>query len=179
MKINIDNDLYLKTLDMSDVDYRFKVIEENRTFLRQWLGWLDRILTVKDLENYTNGCIQEEKNKEAYTFGIYYNNIFVGVISIKDISYSNKKAEIGYWLEEKSNGNGIMTRSCKVILDYCFNELNLNRVQILVATENYQSQAIPKKLNFEKEGMLKDNECLYGKYIDNYIYCMLNRKWKS
>lgn len=178
MKINIDNNLYLKTIDMSDVNYRFKVIEENRTFLRQWLGWLDRISTVTDLEKYTNGCIQEEKNKEAYTFGIYYNNIFVGVISIKDINYSNKKAEIGYWLEEKSNGNGIMTKSCKAILDYCFNELKLNRVQILVATENYQSQAIPEKLNFEKEGTLKDNECLYGKYIDNYTYCMLNRRWK-
>lgn len=62
MKINIDNDLYLKTIDMSDVDYRFKVIEENKIFLRQWLEWLDRISTVTDLEKYTNGCIQEEKN---------------------------------------------------------------------------------------------------------------------
>lgn len=179
MKINIDNDLYLKTIDMSDVDYRFKVIEENRTFLRQWLGWLDRISTVTDLEKYTNGCIQEEKNKEAYTFGIYYNNIFVGVISIKDINYSNKKAEIGYWLEEKSNGNGIMTKSCKIIVDYCFTNLNLNRVQILVATKNYVSQAVPKRLGFIEEGILRENECLYGNFLDNYSYSMLKTEWKS
>lgn len=178
MRIDIDKNLYLKTLDNNDVEIRFGVIDKNRAYLKKWLGWLDDIVKTDDLKSYTNMCIKKERDNESYTFGIYYENAFVGIIAIKDIDHSNNRAEIGYWLEEKSSGKGIMTRSCKAVLDYCFNELALNRVQILVATENYQSQAIPERLDFEKEGVLRHNECLYGKYIDNYIYSMLNPKWK-
>jgi ribosomal-protein-serine acetyltransferase len=179
MEIKIDNDLYLKTLEMNDVEKRFKVINDNRDFLKKWLGWLDYILKVEDLENFTKNCITEEENKKGYTFGIYYLREPIGVISIKDVNYGSQKAEIGYWLEEKSNGKGVMTKSCKAVLNYCFEELKLNRIQILVATENYSSQVIPERLMFEKEGILRENECLYGKYLDNYSYSMLKKNWKK
>ena len=132
-------------------------------------------MKIEDLEEFTKKCIEEEESKNNYTFGIYYLGEFVGTIAIKDINYGSKKAEIGYWLEEKSNGKGIMIKSCKAVINYCFEELKLNRIQILVAIENYSSQAIPKKLMFEKEGLLRENECLYGKYVDNYLYSMLKK----
>lgn len=179
MKLIVDNEITLKTVQLSDVEIRYKIINENRDFLKKWLGWLDFYKKSDDLLEYTKACQEKEKNKEAYAFGIYYLNEFVGCIEIQEINYRNQKCEIGYWLSEKFNGKGIMIRSCKAIINYIFNNLKLNKISILAATENYSSQAIPEKLNFIKEGTLMDNECLYGKFVDNYIYEITRKIWEE
>lgn len=179
MELIVDDEIILKTVQLEDVENRYKVIEENRNFLKRWLGWLNFYEKSDDLLEYTKICQEREKNKEAYAFGIYYLNEFVGCIEIQEINYRNKKCEIGYWLSEKYNGKGIMIRSCKTIINYIFDIIELNRISILAATENYASQAIPEKLKFIKEGTLMDNECLYGKFVDNYIYGMTKKIWEE
>ena len=178
MILNVNSEIYLKTLDMSDVEERFKVIENNREHLKKWLGWLDNMLTIEDAQVHTETTMKELEDKSNYNFGIYYNNKFAGIIAIKDISYRNQKAEIGYWLDKEFTGKGIMTQCCRVVINFAYETLNLNKITILTATENYKSQAIPKRLNFDLEGTLKEYECLYGKYVDNYIFSMLKRNWK-
>ena len=179
MNLIVDREIILKTLQTDDVEYRYKVIEENREFLKKWLGWLDCYKKTDDLLQYTKICQEKAKSKEAFAFGIYYLNEFVGCIEIQDINYRNKKCEIGYWLSEKFTGKGIITRSCDKIINYIFDTLMLNRIAILVATKNYTSQAIPEKMKFIKEGTLLENECLYGKFVDNYIYGMTKKRWKE
>jgi ribosomal-protein-serine acetyltransferase len=179
MELIVDDEIILKTLQLKDVESRYKAIDENRAFLKKWLGWLDFYKKSGDLLEYTKVCQEREKKQEAYVFGIYYLDEFVGSIEIQEINFRNKKCEIGYWLSEKYNGKGIMIRSCKTIINYIFDNIGLNRISILVATENYESQAIPEKLGFIKEGTLKNNECLYGNFVDNYIYGMTKKIWSK
>lgn len=179
MEIIVNEQIVLKTLNLNDVEERYAVIDKNREFLRKWLGWLDMYESSKDLVEYTKFCQDKEKNGDGFTFGIYYLGKFIGCIEIQEINNRNKKCEIGYWLSEEATGKGIMTKSCKKVVDYIYSDLNLNRIAILAATENFASQAIAKKLNFEEEGILKDNECLYGVFVDNYIYSMTKKRWRK
>ncbi len=57
--------------------------------------------------------------------------------------------------------------------------MNFNRIAILVATENYASQAIPKRLGFVEEGILVENELLYGVFLDTYSYSMTKTSWEK
>lgn len=86
---------------------------------------------------------------------------------------------IGYWLGEKYQGKGIMTKACKALIQYCFEELNLERIEIRVATENIKSQAIPERLGFQKEGCLRNAEVLYDQYIDLYVYGLLKKEFNK
>ena len=179
MKLKLDDEIVLKSFELNDVEKRYKVIDNNRKFLIQWLSWLDLYKDSNDLKKYTKICQERERNKQAYALGIYHNGEFAGSIEIQNIDYRNKKCEIGYWLAEEFTHKGIMMRSCIEIINYVFNNIQLNKINILAATENYSSQAIPEKLNFIKEGMLEDNECLYGVFVDNYIYGMTRKRWKN
>jgi ribosomal-protein-serine acetyltransferase len=49
-------------------------------------------------------------------------------------------------LEQMSQG--IVTKSCRALLDYAFDELGLNRVEVRGATGNRKSRAIPERLGF-------------------------------
>lgn len=67
-----------------------------------------------------------------------------------------------------------MTNACQAVIDYCFNELNLKRIEIRVATENHKSLAIPERLGFEKEGCLRSVEWLYDHFVDHVVFGLIN-----
>ena len=86
--------------------------------------------------------------------------------------------EIGYWLGSKFQGKGIVTGACRLLTDHAFDEWKLNRVEIHCAPGNKKSCAIPKRLGFQLEGVLRKAQRLNGKYLDTNVYGMLARDWK-
>ncbi|WP_410795710.1 GNAT family N-acetyltransferase [Paenibacillus sp. J5C2022] len=60
------------------------------------------------------------------------------------IDWDAKRTEMGYWLGSKFEGIGLMTNACKAFVDHAFNDLNLRKIEIGVATNNSKSRAIPE-----------------------------------
>ncbi len=87
-------------------------------------------------------------------------------------------ASLGYWLGENFAGNGIITKSCKAMINYAFTTLNLNRIEIKCATKNYKSKAIAERLHFKQEGILKQVELVNEKFINLYLFVMLKSEWQ-
>ncbi len=112
-------------------------------------------------------------------FEIAENNVFAGLISLKEIDNLNAKAEIGYWLDAAMTGKGIMTRSCKALISYAFDELRLNRICIKTAVANKKSAAIPLSLHFLPEGTERAGELLNNKFKDLLVYSILKHEWKG
>ena len=71
-----------------------------------------------------------------------------------------------------------MTRSCKALVNFVFDEIGLNRVEIRAAVHNWKSRAIPERLGFTQEGIIRDAEWLYDHYVDHVVYGMLKREWR-
>ena len=114
-----------------------------------------------------------EQRPNWVCFCNYWEWQSIGRIGISKIDYQNKIGEIGYWLAENSQGKGIIHKSIRTIIDFCFTDLKLNRIEIKCATENIQSKNIPEKFNFTKEGVIRQGELLYDKYVDLILYSLL------
>jgi len=80
------------------------------------------------------------------------------LVGLKDTDLINNKTEIGYWLSESFQHKGIITRSCKGLMDYAFKILGMNRVQLKAATENFKSQRVAERLGLSLEGIERDGE---------------------
>ena len=93
-------------------------------------------------------------------FAIRRQNEFIGIIGFKDTDKVNKKTEIGYWLSEKFQKQGIITKSVERLCDFAFNKQGINRVQIKCAVGNKPSIRIPQKSGFKFEGIERDGEPL-------------------
>jgi ribosomal-protein-serine acetyltransferase len=72
-----------------------------------------------------------------------------------------------------------MTKACELLVQHAFGTLSLNRVEIRCATENFKSQAIPERLKFKQEGILRKAELLYGKYVDHVVYSLIDDDWNE
>ncbi len=57
--------------------------------------------------------------------------------------------------------------------------MGLNRIEIRCATENVKSRAIPERLGFKEEGLIRDAEWLYDHYVDHIVYGMLELDWEN
>jgi ribosomal-protein-serine acetyltransferase len=119
-----------------------------------------------------------QQGKEV-SFVIMSGEVLMGRIGLHYINSQNKSAAIGYWLTKKAEGNGIIVRSCKALIRYGFHELGLHRIEIKAAVSNIRSQAIPQKLNFVKEGILREAELVNDTFLDLILYSMLEREWKE
>ena len=91
--------------------------------------------------------IKDKKNQEE-----------VGAIALYNIDSEKKQAEYGRLMigEESAKGKGIALKSIKLMLDFAFNELLLDKVYMDVFTENYPSININKKLGFKETSNKKE-----------------------
>jgi ribosomal-protein-serine acetyltransferase len=84
---------------------------------------------------------------------------------------------IGYWLGESYQGKGLMTGACRALVDYLFSELRLQRIEIRCATSNARSCAVPQRLGFTKEGVLRQAQAFDDHYLDLEVYGLLAEDW--
>ena len=176
---NIDEDLALKLVTIQDAPRIFELTDESRTYLKQWLPWLDTTKTVQDTESYIKFTLKLFTDNKGLNTAIVYKGEIVGIAGFNDINWSNRTAYIGYWLGEFYQGHGIMTRVAKALTEYAFAELKLNKVEIRAAQGNQKSRSIPERLGYVNEGCIRNAEWLYDQYVDHEVYGMLASEWKS
>ncbi|HLI09055.1 MAG TPA: GNAT family protein [Ktedonobacteraceae bacterium] len=176
--LHIDDETELRTFDIQDTEELYALIDANREHLRRWMGWIDTITSVKDIRSFIWHSQARQSQNNGFNAGIFYQGKIVGVIGFHFIDHEDHKTEIGYWLAASAQGKGLMTRACRTMVDYAFQELRLNRVEIQVATGNARSRAIPERLGFTQEGVLRDDAWLRDHFVDHVVYGMLAREWK-
>ena len=128
----------------------------------------------EDTIQFVRSIVESPVANRDYIFVIHYENSFVGLIGLKGIDNLNRRTEIGYWLSEPFQKKGIVTKAVEVLIDFAFQELNINRIQIKCATENFRSKKIPQRLGFRLEGIERAGELLTGGYFtDLEVYSKL------
>jgi len=175
-----NGEIELKTFSLDEAIKLYQLIDKNRVHIGEWLIWVDKTKSVEDVEKMIQEYNERREKGEGLNFGIWYQAKLIGVISFAYIDKERRKAGIAYWLDNDYQGKGIITKSCKYLIEYGFNNLNLHRIEISCAEGNSKSRAIPKRLGFTEEGIFKESELIRGgKLVDNHYYALLKQDWKK
>ncbi|MBD2092099.1 GNAT family N-acetyltransferase [Microcoleus sp. FACHB-1515] len=174
----IDDELELRLFEMRHAEILFALVDQNRDRLRQWLSWVDDSRSLQDTEKFIQDSLQEFESDRGFAAGIWFQHQLVGSLGLHDICQRDRKATIGYWLSKTAEGKGIMTNACRGIINYLFEEQKLHRLTIRVQPENHRSRAIPERLGFQKEGILRQDNWMYDRYIDLIVYGLLADEWQ-
>jgi len=167
----VSNQIRLKEIGMDDVDKIFHIIDSEREYLAEWLPFVNETRKLADTMTFVKNYVEAE-SKEP-TFAIHFKNQLVGLIGMKDTDLDNQKTEIGYWLSEKYQHFGIVTKSAETLIDYAFYKLNLNRIQLKAATGNLKSQRVAERLGFIREGIERDGELHERGFVDLVVFGLL------
>ena len=72
-----------------------------------------------------------------------------------------------------------MTKVCRHLCGYLFDELGLNRIEIRCAEANLKSRAVPERLGFTLEGTLREMGYTRDGWVDQRVYSLLKREWRG
>jgi ribosomal-protein-serine acetyltransferase len=174
----VNDDIELKLLRKNDAEKLFQLVNSCREYLRKWLPWVDATKSCEDTKVFIQNTIKQFASNDGFQVGIWYKNELAGVIGYNGMNRKSNSIKIGYWLGEKFIRKGIMTKVCKVFVDYAFTDLNVNQVEIRCAVDNHKSRAIPEKLGFTNKEVLNNSEWLYDHYVNHIIYVISKKDWE-
>lgn len=172
-------DIRLRLLAETDADSLFRLMNQNRAYLRQWLPWLDGSTRVEHTQEFIHGVVQRHAESAGFVCAIILRGAMVGVVGHNSIDKSNRVSYPGYWLSESHTGRGIMTAAVRALIHHAFTELNLNRIDIRVAVSNHKSQAIPDRIGFAREGVIREAEWLYDHFVDHTVNGLVRANWQA
>lgn len=101
----------------------------------------------KDIEN-------GGKDSGFFVISLKETNEIIGVIGL-EVEQENERAELGYWIGTDYWNKGYCTEAAKAMLEYGFNQLQLNRIWTFYIEGNDASGRVLKKIGMQHEGTLK------------------------
>ncbi len=87
------------------------------------------------------------------------------------------RAEIGYVLDDPFKNKGLMTEALKRIIEYGFNNMNLNRIEAFVGKDNIPSLKLMENFGFSQEGLLKEHYNNNGVLEDSLLFALLKNNY--
>ena len=159
----------------------YKAVEDSRAHIAEWLPWAE--LEAYNRPEETFAFLKEKnegrKNGTAFSFGIFFENEYVGNIDIGNISDRNKHGYIGYWLAKDATGKGIIREAMKFIEKAVF-EAGLNKIQIECNSKNVRSANVAQKLGYHLDGELRDDRIMKdGSFSNTIVFSKLKSEWQA
>ncbi len=177
-RIHVDEDVDLKLVAPEDAARIFAATDRNREYLGEWLPWVDNTRSVADTAGFVRRALDQMGRGEGFHACIEYRGEFAGIIGHVYLNPQDRRTELGYWLGQAFQGRGIMTRACRRLVGYAFESLGMNRVEIRTDVDNRKSRAIPERLGFVHEALLRESVHEHGEYRDVVMYAKLRREWE-
>ena len=172
MRFPLSENSYLRLLEEADAEEFYGLVERNRAHLAAWMPWAaDQ--TLEGTRAFIRTTEQRHAANNGFETAVVLDERIVGATGFAGIDWVARSTSIGYWLDEGHQGRGIITGAVKALVEHAFGELQLHRVEIRAAAGNRRSRAIPERLGFEQEGVLREAERVGDSYQDLVVYGLL------
>ena len=97
----------------------------------------------------------------------------LGLVNYHDGHIRSKRVTIGYIIDPARHRQGFATEAVSAMLDFCFGEIGLHRIQAFIHPDNIASRKLVEKLGFRSEGLLRDNLRVGDEWHDDMLYALL------
>lgn len=137
--------------------------------------------SVADSEAFIKDYVFKMYAKETpEPFGIAFKDEpehLIGTVGAFWVSQPSQEMEIAYALKQDLWNKGIITEACNGVMKYCFENMNVNRIQCRCKVENVGSKRVVEKLNMKYEGILRQKLFHRERFWDMYYYSILRNEF--
>ncbi|EPJ49303.1 MAG: hypothetical protein OFPII_01850 [Osedax symbiont Rs1] len=157
----------------------YQLYISNRAELRLWHNWPKDNLNEEYFLQLINQSLNEYALGTSLQCAVSFKGQIIGYIGLTKMDYILGKAELGYWISAGYQGRGIMTMVCEKMIEFSFDFLKLNKIEISLATDNIGSRKICETLQFQLEGIQIRAESINGNVVNHARYFLLRNQYQS
>ena len=178
-RLPLGEGLALQLLEGRHAQELHALVEANRDHLDRWFPWVSETRSVIDTAAFIDRSLARFRRGDGFDAGIVVDGRLRGCVGLHFVKRPEGVTEIGYWLAEDAQGAGVMTRTLQGLLPHLFRDLDLHRVEIRCDPANARSRALPERLGFDQEGVLRGVGMNGERRYDHVVYALLRPDWEG
>ena len=175
-----DGRVNIKKIKTEHIQPLFQLAYDSKEEIKIWLPWCHSEYKIEETSGWVNFCEFAWESKTEFNFGIFDSetNEFIGGCGLNQINWLHKIANLGYWIGTRFTGKGFASSAAKLCAEFGFEELKLNRIEIVAAEKNIASQKVAKKAGATKECLAR-KRLVVGENIHNaFVYSLVKEDIK-
>lgn len=170
----LENDLIrLRALEPEDLDVLFSIENNSELWdISNTLVPYSRHLLEKYLKNVHQDLFEARQLRLAIVRK--HDEQFVGLIDLFEFDPQHSRAGIGILIQEAYQKNGYAYTSLKTFINYVFQKLDIHQLYANIPVDNSKSVRLFERLNFSRTGTNKEWIKVNGRYLDVFMYQVIN-----
>ncbi|MFF0472955.1 GNAT family N-acetyltransferase [Streptomyces sp. NPDC004284] len=174
-----DDGAELRPLEPWQAEEFLTHMDRGREFIGQHIGLPDVVADLDSARAYLTSYAEKAATDTGRIYGIWTDGTLVGGVLFRTFDAVGGTAEAGCWLEPSAAGKGLITRACRVIIDWAIEERGIHRVEWYASTKNEPSIAVARRLGMTQEGVVRENYLYRGHRSDTAIWAVLAPEWRA
>ena len=159
----------------NDIGCLYEAVRESIVELSLWMPWCHAGYSLEESRTWV------ESRAEAWAKGIEYDfaitdcndSILLGGCGLNQIESADRFGGLGYWVRSSRTGTGIASSAALLVAHFGFDELRLNRIEIVVATGNKASQRVAQKIGAVREGVMRNRLVVHDMVYDAVLFSLI------
>src|SRR3954469_11311681 len=116
---------------------------------------------------------REARQGRGLPFAVLYDGAFAGQLNVGGVVRGSlHSAHLGYWIDQRVAGRGVMPTAVALVTDHCFWRVGLHRIEVNIRPENTPSRRVVEKLGFRDEGVRRAFLHIAGEWRDHISYAL-------
>jgi len=159
-----------------DIPSLFEAARESTKEMLAWLSWCHPNYTVEESRSFVLSSETAWNEKTRFAFAVFdvSSGLFLGGVGLNQINRNHNFANLGYWVRSSQTGRGVATAATLLAAEFGFEDLGLNRIEILTATGNAASGRVAENAGAKREGILRNRLLLHNSPHDAVIYSLIS-----
>lgn len=167
--------LLLRAFEESDAAAYVPAAQESIATVGQWMPWCTPAFSAADALAWFAQCRVDQAAQQAHEFGVFDANtgVLLGGAGLNAINDQNRMCNLGYWVRQSAQRQGVALRVVQALLPYAFDTLGMQRVEIVVACGNTASEGVARKAGAQLEGVARNRLQLHGRAMDASMFSLI------
>jgi ribosomal-protein-serine acetyltransferase len=171
----LSRDLCIRPFQKGDAPSFVAAALESLSTVGVWMDWCHERFALQNAEAWFHACDQNLESGSAYDLGTFASDgkQLLGGIGINQLNRRQNFGNIGYWVRQSCQRQGIAVRAVRSIAEYGFGELKLTRLEIVVPQHNVPSRRVAEKVGAVFECIARNRVMVHGKPQPAAIYSLV------
>jgi RimJ/RimL family protein N-acetyltransferase len=171
--------LTLRRFARRDVDALTEAVQASLPQLNEWLPWAHPGYRREEAAAFVRDSMEAWRSGRAYDYAVRRStdpHLHLGNVSIWPVSRMTRTGEIGYWVRTDRTAMGVATEATARLVRVGFEDLGFHKVTLRIAVGNRASERVAEKLGFAREGLLREELLIRGRWVDHTLYSLLEHE---
>lgn len=147
----------------------------------RWMPWCHENYSIEESESFIKMLSENREKKTGFGFAIFDGETeeYLGDAALNNPDLNHKYFNLGYWIRISQQNRGIASEAVKLLAKAAFEDLDINRIEILAAKENIPSRKAAEKAGAKREGVLRKRLVIGGRIHDAVMFSFVREDFAN